>query len=267
TGCRYTISTSNASRQSLLITIECLGNTALSSRHPYSSSFHICWYLFILIFIFSLNHINIFMFHNFGVMFIIGDNLFLDDDFFGHYLFLYDFDPLFCDRDAHDTFFVICIIMTVCFKQRLVFELASFDGDMFMVDRHIKFLNFGLGEFVDDDFADLFLFLIYDKLFFSQVKTLFIGVFHSPSLRRTGQIVFHRMIEICTSAWMLPILLAVFIFRTREFVEGMLVIIDVKQQQSLIELSFILFFFQIGELESTHYLFVSIFTLEPGNDA
>src|SRR5699024_7254999 len=103
--------------------------------------------------------------------------------------------------------------MAVCFKERLVFELASFDGDMFMVDRDVKILNFGFSKFIDNDFADLFLFFVYRQLFFSQIKTFFLGVFRASNLRRIGPIIPYGMVEIRASARMFLILIAVFIFR------------------------------------------------------
>src|SRR5699024_3033015 len=129
-----------------------------------------------------------------------------------------------------DTFLIIGIIMAVRFKKRLVFQPASFNRDMLMVHRHIKLLDFGLCKFVDDDFADLLFLLIYDKFLFSQVNTFFIGIFGSSFLWCTGQIVLDGMIEVCTPARIFLIPIAVFTFRTRESVEGPLVIIDVKQQ-------------------------------------
>src|SRR5699024_1026782 len=97
-----------------------------------------------------------------------------------------------------------------------------------------KILNFGFSKFIDNDFADLFLFFVYRQLFFSQIKTFFLGVFRASNLRRIGPIIPYGMVEIRASARMFLILIAVFIFRVRESVEGTLVIIDVTQQQSLI---------------------------------
>ena len=57
--------------------------------------------------ILSLYHIDILVPDDFGDVFIVSDDLFPDDHFFGNDLFSYNLDALFCDRDADDAFFII----------------------------------------------------------------------------------------------------------------------------------------------------------------